>query len=104
MEPDQERFEAWLHSAQPICKSPWVCWQAGLESNEQTKRLAGTPGSEDAFNVWHKAIMAESNDIRLFDAYRAAITWGQQYVGTATFASSSQETNTELDAVRPLRL
>lgn len=68
MEPDQEKFEAWLYSAQPVCKAPRVCWEAGLETDEATRMLVGTIQSEDAFASWHKAAIARDLDLRLFDA------------------------------------
>lgn len=104
MEPDQEKFEAWLHSAQPICKSPWVCWEAGLDSDEKTRSLVGTSQSEDGFNAWRHAVMSENIDPGLFDAYRAAIKWGQQHIAGSTALHGSPNNSLELDTVRPLRI
>lgn len=104
MEPDQEKFETWLYSAQPVCKAPRVCWEAGLEADEGTRMLVGTTQSEDAFDAWHKGVMAKDNDLRLFDAYCAAISWGRQYVGVSSAIQDSNETSTGLDTIRPLRI
>jgi hypothetical protein len=88
MDPDQQTFETWLYSSQPVCKTPFVCWRAGLESDERTRDLVGTAQSEDAFNTWHKEMLANRDTLELFDAYRAAVAWGRQYAGLAAPAEA----------------
>lgn len=103
MDIEKEVFETWLHSSQPVCKSPSVCWDAGLVSDETTRALAGTRESEEAFRAWQQGVIAHGDGEALFQAYCAALDWGRRNAQRATNADMSYATE-RLDGVRPLRL